>query len=492
MYKKIIVEPFNKEDNKPNIEVVDFKVKTASDRPSYLKELISKITPEDGVTYVIGNIVGSDEIWGDNNKHDAFPRNQLIPDDPNADYGYKSFIRYGAAYVEHANQSPNLKVGSVVDAIWVPDIERVYILLKLINELIDPQYLDALKKFEVGLSMGCKIEKDICSYCGHEARNESERCEHIPAMLGEVMPDGTKVKMINIHPKFFDATLTLFPADKTAQLLKAASMRSTSSMIKEDTADRSRPVIPATKKKILSEISNLQKATEGIKKRDIDIPSDVLNSMEPDVLLAVLISHNTLPKVKELRKLSSIPKVMSLEKIINKLATDYDNQIPDELASYLAFRSADRQSLMLRVLTVEPKYSDDEPTLKEAGLLSTLLWLIPGYYILKHLLKTPIGAIKIPPNVQLSPSTMSALTNPDFARNVALSRLGIAPPLPSVTYNTPSTIDGLPLAYLINRPSTTSMSKLGSEIIDRLEIENLFSSDEIKQFDMQLAKLFAK
>jgi hypothetical protein len=183
---------------------------------------------------------------------------------------------------------------------------------------------------------------------------------------------------------------------------------------------------------------------------------------------------------------------MSLEKIINKLATDYNNQIPDELAGYLAFRSADRQSLMLRLLAVEPKYSDDEPTLKEAGLLSTLLWLIPGYYILKHLLKTSIGTIKIPPNVQLSPSTMSALTNPDFARNVALSRLGIAPPLPSITYNTPSTVDGLPLAYLISRPSTTSMSKLGSEIIDRLEIENLFSSDEVKRFDLQLAKLFAK
>jgi hypothetical protein len=36
------------------------------------------------------------------------------------------------------------------------------------------------------------------------------------------------------------------------------------------------------------------------------------------------------------------------------------------------------------------------------------------------------------------------------------------------------------------------MSKLGSEIIDRFEIENLFSSDEVKRFDLQLAKLFAK
>jgi hypothetical protein len=494
MYKRIFIEPYSQEENRANVELVDFKVKTASNRPNYVTELMSKVTPQEGFTYMLGNIVGSDEIWGDNNKHDTFPREQLNPSDPNSDYGYKTFMRYGAPYIEHANNSEHLKVGSVENAIWVPDTERVYVLLKLANHLIDPDYLDALKRYEVGLSMGCKIEKDVCSYCGHEARNDSERCEHIPSKLGSVMPNGVKVKMINIHPKFFDATLTLFPADRTAQMLKAASMVNKASMIKEDTNSKNHITISPLKSKILNQIEDFKKATDGIRKRDIDIPTDVIRSVEPEVFLAIMLSNNSLPKVKELRKMSSIPSTLTVESIIDTLAKKYNNCIPEKLAGYLPFRSSDRDSLVLRLLTVKPEYTDDTPTEKEAGLLSSLLWLIPGYYILKHLilLANNNTRMHIPSNIQLSPSTMSALTNPNFANQVAMSRLGIAPPLPNFSFTQPNTIDGLPLSYLLSKPTVSPLSKLGSSILERFEVENLFSSDKIEKFDMQLASLFSK
>ncbi len=489
MIKHIIIEPYDN-NNKPNIELLDFSVKLASDRPNYIQEIMSKVSPQEGFTYMLGNIVGSDEVWGDNNKHDSFPRSQLNPADNNAGYGYKTFLHMGAPYIEHANQGQHLKVGSVESVHWIPDIERVYVLLKLANDRVDPEYLEALKNFEVGLSMGCKIKEEKCSYCGHISKTSSDRCEHISTKLGSIMPNGVKVKMINIEPKFFDATLTLFPADRTAQMLKAASLRKVASVTKEATISTSRngSALSVLDSKVINDISDFIPAGKAIHKYDIDIPKEVIASVMPEEFLALMLANGSLPKVKELRELEYIPKKLSSD-ILHSI-----KHIPDKLASYLELRSSDRESLLLRLMTLKPEFTDVQPTEKESSLLSTLLLMAPAYYLFKYLIEqshSMLGA-HMPPNVQLSQSTMSALTNPDFGRQVALSRLGIAPPLPSFSYTMPNTVSGLPLAYLLAGPSNGPISKLGSLVMSSFGIEHLFPSEEVRAYDTKLASLFIK
>jgi hypothetical protein len=47
----------------------------------------------------------------------------------------------------------------------------------------------------------------------------SEYCQHLQNELNQIYPDGRKVKMLNIHPRFFDLSLVFIGADKTSKVL---------------------------------------------------------------------------------------------------------------------------------------------------------------------------------------------------------------------------------------------------------------------------------
>lgn len=87
----------------------------------------------------------------------------------------------------------------------------------------------------------CKVPYDICSICAdweritknprvdlaehrrHPIRGFStvtnEYCQHLQNELNKIYPDGRKVKMLNIHPRFFDLSLVFIGADKTSKVL---------------------------------------------------------------------------------------------------------------------------------------------------------------------------------------------------------------------------------------------------------------------------------
>lgn len=73
-------------------------------------------------------------------------------------------------------------------------------------------------------SHNCKIPYDICSHCGHKAKNRDEYCGHLTDNMTDLLKEGSVVGAINDHMTFFDISRVRRPADRIAwSLRKAAS-----------------------------------------------------------------------------------------------------------------------------------------------------------------------------------------------------------------------------------------------------------------------------
>jgi hypothetical protein len=75
------------------------------------------------------------------------------------------------------------------------------------------------------VSHNSKQAYDLCSWCNHRARTDKDRCEHIPAKLGELREDGEMCGMINPNPRWFEISYVRRPADRIGMSLKLASDR---------------------------------------------------------------------------------------------------------------------------------------------------------------------------------------------------------------------------------------------------------------------------
>jgi len=58
-----------------------------------------------------------------------------------------------------------------------------------------------------------------CSICGNRARTRKEYCDHLVNKMNHILPGGQRVVAINRMPKFFDISVVLIPADRTAGFL---------------------------------------------------------------------------------------------------------------------------------------------------------------------------------------------------------------------------------------------------------------------------------
>jgi intein/homing endonuclease len=120
----------------------------------------------------------------------------------------------------------------------IREIESMYVETDVYNLEVeeDESYLVE------GLAVhNCRVPYDVCSICADwdritknpkqdlaEHRRSpirglstvtSEYCQHLQNELNQIYPDGRKVKMLNIHPRFFDLSLVFIGADKTSKVL---------------------------------------------------------------------------------------------------------------------------------------------------------------------------------------------------------------------------------------------------------------------------------
>ena len=241
----------------------DHLVKTAAASPHQLQHVlrIAKSLPKnkDSVPVLV-SAMGAGEFWGSNSNGDYFPEASLIHTPPNWngmsldvqrqlgakwEWGYPTF--YNAhAFQHHVNKDPKRAFGNVVYSMWDGDMKRVLLVIDISRERAQAMgAISVLDRIENGefpdVSMGCKVPYDVCSICAdwsritqnpkvdlreHKQRpirglstTRHEYCQHLQAELNKIYPDGRKVAMLNLHPKFFDISFVFIGADKTSKVM---------------------------------------------------------------------------------------------------------------------------------------------------------------------------------------------------------------------------------------------------------------------------------
>ena len=209
---------------------------SAASSPAY--EYLKTVTPKDGHSIVLVNAMGAYEAYDDNRNGDSFPNRPVHVGVPvkcghkgceaNAWIGpeevlskhYKTFEVHGGIYKHHVNKDPSKSLGKVLKAVWNDKMQRVELLLEIVND----RDKELAKKIADGeypaVSMGCHVKYDVCSICGHRAPTRKDYCDHARNKMRQILSNGEKVCVHNPSPRFFDISFVFRPADPTGFMLK--------------------------------------------------------------------------------------------------------------------------------------------------------------------------------------------------------------------------------------------------------------------------------
>lgn len=177
--------------------------------------------------YVLIRSVSAGEYWGPNNNMDFFEEEELKQN-------YNSFKTDSKVYKNHENKAVEKALGDVVSAEWDDSMKCVPLVIRIDKTLAPEITRGILKKTITDVSMGCRVDHVICSYCGKRAKTRKDYCEHLldSSLRGKVMPNGVQVYEINKGPKFHDISIVTKGADGTAKMYVVVDGEAAS---KEDT-----------------------------------------------------------------------------------------------------------------------------------------------------------------------------------------------------------------------------------------------------------------
>lgn len=184
--------------------------------------------PPPGYFMIHQIVMGSDEVYGENNNGDAWPTACLQAYHP-------TFVTHGRAYREHRNQRPDLAIGSIKAAKFSSKMGRVETLKWLEIKKAEKEYEMAKAGKELHSSMAGHVPYDICSICDNRAKFSSLYCDDLRNRMRQWDPRAKKyARAINPVATFFDDSVVENPAARMAKhiayrfagqdnLLKAAS-----------------------------------------------------------------------------------------------------------------------------------------------------------------------------------------------------------------------------------------------------------------------------
>lgn len=309
--------------------------KTAAEYHPKIAEYIRNAKPITGKTQVLLTALGSGEFWGHNANGDFFPAQALYHEGD--DYGYKTFEKFARLYKHHINKDPKRSYGHVALSVYNEQYKRVELVVIMDNETC-PEEVEKLNNGEcVEFSMGCKIPWDECNICGNRAATVKNYCEHLKYYLGRVVPGYGKIAYaINRKPRFFDISIVIIGADRTAKsLLKVASMSSmpviSSAERAEQLAKEAEEKSAEIKKEIpfgapasIDNIDTLVRAIPLVKSLEKDIPKEKLDMMAKDYSLQDIIS--TLTSMGIVLKPQEFQRVMLMRSGNQELADELDSK----------------------------------------------------------------------------------------------------------------------------------------------------------------------
>ncbi|MGW1436853.1 hypothetical protein ACWD7M_16580 [Streptomyces griseus] len=177
----------------------------------------------DGYLYVRSRAISSRT----NDNHDEFPAAEIAA-------AYQTFIGK-PVFVNHVNENHRRARGVIIDAALHEDKNPdgtpdtwVEVLMEVDSRKF-PKLAKAILKGEVDrTSMGCDVERSVCSACGNVATTPAEYCSHIPVLKGKRIfrhtasgkRVGELVRETCYGLRFFENSILVeAPADPTAHFL---------------------------------------------------------------------------------------------------------------------------------------------------------------------------------------------------------------------------------------------------------------------------------
>ena len=146
---------------------------------------------------------------------------------------YKTFIKSGskkddkydgrALNRHHKNKPTDPKYGNIKAAAYNHKMKRIELVIGMDNDKCAEEIQKLAEGKQINVSMAAKVAYDKCTWCGHEAKTDNHRCEHIPKKLGEINKQGEMCSMDNIDPKWFELSIVGRPADRIGMSLKLAA-----------------------------------------------------------------------------------------------------------------------------------------------------------------------------------------------------------------------------------------------------------------------------
>lgn len=139
-----------------------------------------------------------------------------------------------AVHRHHKNKPSDPKFGNIKAAAYNRDMRRLELIVGLdmdkCADILDEQE----KKGVTNWSMASKQAHDICTWCNHKAKTDSDRCEHIPDKIGEINKQGEMCGMDNPDPKWFEVSYVRRGADRIGLSLQKAASDKVSPLLPRD------------------------------------------------------------------------------------------------------------------------------------------------------------------------------------------------------------------------------------------------------------------
>jgi hypothetical protein len=180
-----------------------------------------------GQTDALVIALGAYEGTGANRNGDIFKEAECLKN-------YRTFVKSGSKKADgtydgralnrhHKNKPSDPKYGNIKAASYNQKMKRVELVIGLDNDKCAEEIQKLAEGKQINVSMAAKVAYDKCTWCGHNAKTDNDRCEHIPVKLGEINKRGEMCSMENIDPKWFELSIVGRPADRIGMSLKLAS-----------------------------------------------------------------------------------------------------------------------------------------------------------------------------------------------------------------------------------------------------------------------------
>src|SRR3954471_8638259 len=249
-------------------QVLDLKGSPARSRTASLEKIgeFSDYRTEDGFLYAriraissrvnknhdgwpSVELAGSEDIFNTHRTASADERFTVTASEGDKDYGFATFLGK-PIFIDHNNSNPGRARGVIVDAkLHVEDHKTAAASDPYYHDAPDnhlpPTWVELLLEVDAssfpkfakaivegskdahkgidGFSMGCDVEKSVCSICKNAASAPDEYCQHVKlkgAEFGTIDKHGKKVSKKAYEDcygvKFFEISAVFDPADETA------------------------------------------------------------------------------------------------------------------------------------------------------------------------------------------------------------------------------------------------------------------------------------